>query len=154
MLQLRSILNVADNTGAKKVMMIGMSGKGNRHFAYVSDVINITVKEALPYAQVKKGEILQAVIVRTRKEKRRKDGSYIRFDENAVVLIAGTGKDPFEPKASRVFGPIPREVIERGYQRIGTLAPEIRRYIIMKGREIIAAACEGVSQTVILWRTL
>ncbi len=82
MLQTRSILNVADNTGAKKVMMIGMSGRGNRLYAYVSDVINVTVKEALSYAQVKEGEILQAVIVRSKKEKRRKDGSYIRFDEN------------------------------------------------------------------------
>ncbi|OGK35432.1 50S ribosomal protein L14, partial [Candidatus Roizmanbacteria bacterium RIFCSPHIGHO2_12_FULL_37_9b] len=85
MLQQRSILDVADNTGAKKVMMIGVPGRGNKLFAFVGDIITVTVKEAAPYAQVKEGEILQAVIVRTKKEKRRNDGSYIRFDNNSCV---------------------------------------------------------------------
>ena len=123
MLQLRSILNVADNTGAKRVMMIGMSKSGNRHFAYVGDVINLTVKEALPYAQVKKGEILQAVIVRTRKEKRRKDGSYIRFDDNACVILLD--KNSKEPKGTRVFGPIAKEIKDKGFNKIASLAEEI-----------------------------
>ena len=123
MLQLRSILNVADNTGAKRVMMIGMSKSGNRHFAYVGDVINLTVKEALPYAQVKKGEILQAVIVRTRKEKRRKDGSYIRFDDNSCVILMD--KNSKEPKGTRVFGPIAKEIKDKGFNKIASLAEEI-----------------------------
>lgn len=123
MLQLRSMLNVADNTGAKKVMMIGMSKKGNRHYAYIGDIINVTVKEALPYAQVKKGEILQAVVVRTRKEKRRKDGSYIRFDDNScVILMDKTSKDP---KGTRVFGPIAKEIKDAGFAKISSLAEEI-----------------------------
>ncbi|HEX7542967.1 MAG TPA: uL14 family ribosomal protein, partial [Patescibacteria group bacterium] len=88
MLQLRTILSVADNTGAKKVSMIGMAKKGNRKFAYLGEVINITVKEAQPFSLVKQGEVLSAVIVRTRKEVRRKDGSYIRFDDNACVILA------------------------------------------------------------------
>lgn len=123
MLQLRSILNVADNTGAKKVSMIGMPKKGNRRYAYVGEVINIVVKEAIPYAQVKKGEVLPAVIVRTKKEKRRSDGSYIRFDDNACVILAG--KDTKDPKGSRIFGPIAKEVKDNGFSKIASLAEEI-----------------------------
>lgn len=123
MLQLRTILNVADNTGAKKVSMIGMAKKGNRKFAYLGEVINITVKEALPFSLVKQGEILPAVIVRTRKEKRRKDGSYIRFDENACVIL--TSKEVKDPKGTRVFGPIGKEVKENGFAKIASLAEEI-----------------------------
>ncbi len=123
MLQLRTILNVADNTGAKKVMMIGMSKRGNKLRAYVGDVINITVKEAIPYAQVKQGEILQAVVVRTRKEKKRKDGSYIRFDDNACVILLS--KETKDPKGTRIFGPIAKEVKEKGFAKIASLAPEI-----------------------------
>lgn len=123
MLQLRSILNVADNTGAKRVMMIGMSKRGNRHYAYLADVINVTVKEALPFAQVKKGEILQAVIVRTKKEKRRSDGSYIRFDNNSCVILLD--KNSKDPKGTRVFGPIAKEVKDAGFTKIASLAEEI-----------------------------
>ncbi|MBI4225530.1 50S ribosomal protein L14 [Candidatus Roizmanbacteria bacterium] len=123
MLQLRSILNIADNTGAKKVMMIGLPQKGNKRYAYIGDVINVTVKEALPYAQVKKGEMLQVVIVRTKKEIRRRDGSYIRFDDNAcVTLIEKNSKDP---KGTRVFGPIAKEVKDAGFTKIASLAEEI-----------------------------
>lgn len=123
MLQLRSILNVADNSGAKKVMMIGIPKKGNRRFGYLGEVINVVVKEAIPYGAVKKGEKLQAVIVRTRKEKRRKDGSYIRFDDNACVILAG--KDVKDPKGTRVFGPIAKEVKDNGFSKIASLAEEI-----------------------------
>ena len=123
MLQLRSILNVADNTGAKRVMMIGMSKRGNRHYAYLADVINVTVKEALPFAQVKKGEILQGVIVRTKKEKRRSDGSYIRFDNNSCVILLD--KNSKDPKGTRVFGPIAKEVKDAGFSKIASLAEEI-----------------------------
>ncbi len=123
MLQLRTILNVADNTGAKKVSMIGISKKGNRKYAYLGEVINITVKEALPFSQVKKGEVLPAVIVRTRKEVRRKDGSYIRFDENACVILAS--KEVKDPKGTRIFGPIGKEVKENGFAKITSLAEEI-----------------------------
>jgi large subunit ribosomal protein L14 len=123
MLQLRSILNVADNTGAKKVSMIGMPRKGNRRYAYIGEVINVTVKEAIPYAQVKEGEVLPAVIVRTRKERRRKDGSYIRFDDNACVILAG--KDVKDPKGTRIFGPIAKELKDNGFSKIASLAEEI-----------------------------
>ncbi len=123
MLQIRSILNVADNTGAKKVSMIGMAGKGNRHYAYLGEIINVTVRHAIPYAAVKQGEVLPAVIVRTRKEKRRKDGSYIRFDDNACVILAG--KDVKDPKGTRIFGPIAKEIKENGFAKIASLAEEI-----------------------------
>ena len=114
---------MADNTGAKRVMMIGMSKSGNRHYAYLADVINVTVKEALPFAQVKKGEILQAVIVRTKKEKRRNDGSYIRFDNNSCVILLD--KNSKDPKGTRVFGPIAKEVKDAGFTKIASLAEEI-----------------------------
>ena len=123
MLQTRSILSVADNTGAKRVMMIGMSKKGNRQTAYIGDVINVTVKVALPFAQVKQGEILQAIIVRTRKEKRRSDGSYIRFDDNSCVILLD--KNSKDPKGTRVFGPIAKEVKDAGFNKIASLAEEI-----------------------------
>jgi len=123
MVQPRSILNVADNTGAKKVMMIGLPKKGNRLVAYVGDVITVVVKEALPYSSVKKGDILPAVVVRTKKEKRRPDGSYIRFDDNACVILAGKGVK--DPKGTRVFGPIAKEVKDAGFSKIASLANEI-----------------------------
>ncbi len=123
MLQLRSMINIADNTGAKKVQMIGLPGKGNRKYAYIGDVITVTVKEALPYAQVKKSEILPAVIVRTRKEKRRKDGSYIRFDDNACVIVQA--KDNPDPRGTRIFGPIAKEIKDLGFNKIASLAEEI-----------------------------
>ena len=123
MLQLRSILKVADNTGAKKASMIGMSKKGNRRFAYLGEVINISVKEAIPYAQVKKGEVLTAVIIRTKKEKKRSDGSYIRFDDNACAILLA--KDSKEPKGTRIFGPIAKEVKDAGFGKIASLAEEM-----------------------------
>lgn len=123
MLQLRSMLTVADNTGAKKAVMIGLPKKGNRKYAYIGDMINVVVRDALPFAQVKKGEVLPAVIVRTRKELRRKDGSYIRFDENACVIL--TAKDSKDPKGTRIFGPIAKEIKDLGYSKIASLAEEI-----------------------------
>lgn len=123
MLQLRTILDVADNSGAKKVGMIGMAKMGNRKFAYIGEVINVTVMEAQPFGMVKKGEVHSAVIVRTRKEVRRKDGSYIRFDDNACVLLAS--KEVKDPKGTRIFGPIGKEVKENGFSKIASLAEEI-----------------------------
>lgn len=123
MIQLRTILAVADNTGAKKVYMIGMPKKGNRRYAYLGEIIHIVVKEAIPFAQVKEGEVLPAVVVRTRKEKQRSDGSYIRFDENACVILAEKGVK--DPKGTRIFGPIAKEVKDAGFAKIASLAEEI-----------------------------
>lgn len=123
MLQLRSILTVADNSGAKKVSMIGVPARGNKKIAYVGDVINVAVKEAIPYGQVKKGEKLSAVIVRTHKERKRKDGSYIRFDDNACVILAS--KEVKDPKGTRIFGPIAKEVKDAGFNKIASLAEEV-----------------------------
>ena len=125
MVQQESILKIADNSGARKALVIRVLGGSRRRYASLGDKVVVAIKDAIPTGQVKKGEVAKAVIVRTRKEVRRKDGSYIRFDENAVVLIAGSGKEPKEPKANRVFGPIPRELVELGYQKIASLAPEI-----------------------------
>lgn len=122
-MQLRSILNVADNTGAKKACLIGIPKKGNRRYAYLGEVIMVTIKEAIPHSSVKKGETHRAVIVRTKKEKRRLDGSYIRFDDNACVLLVG--KDVKDPKGTRIFGPIAKEVKDNGFTKIASLAEEI-----------------------------
>ena len=123
MLQLRSILNVADNSGAKKVMFIGMPKKGRKKIGVIGEMLTGVVKDAIPYGQVKKGEIVYAVIVRTRKEVRREDGSYIRFDDNACVVLQG--KDSKEPKGTRIFGPIAKELKDSGYNKIASLAEEI-----------------------------
>ncbi|MDI3472098.1 MAG: large subunit ribosomal protein [Thermotogaceae bacterium] len=121
MIQQESILNVADNSGAKKVLVIRVLGGSHKKYARIGDIIIGTVKEAVPHTDVKKGDIVRGVIVRTRKEYRRKDGSYIRFDDNAVVLI-----DKFnEPRGTRIFGPVARELREKGYMRIISLAPEV-----------------------------
>lgn len=117
------MLNVADNTGAKQVMLIGIPKKGNRHFGYMGEIITGVVKKAMPFGQVKKGEVIYAVIVRTRKEDRRSDGSYIRFDDNACVLLQG--KDIKDPKGTRVFGPIAKEVKDMGFNKIASLAEEM-----------------------------
>lgn len=123
MLQLRSILAVADNSGARQVCLIGIPGRGNKRYAHIGDVITGSVIAADPHAQVKKGDVVYAVVVRTRKESRRVDGSYARFDDNAcVVLLAKGSKDP---KGTRFFGPLAREVKERGYSKIASLASEI-----------------------------
>ena len=123
MLQLRSMLTVADNSGAKQVSMIGVPGRGNKKLARVGDVINAAVKEAIPYGQVKKGEKVSAVVVRTHKEYRRKDGSYIRFDDNACVILQS--KDVKDPKGTRIFGPIAKEVKDAGFNKIASLAEEV-----------------------------
>lgn len=123
MIQTRTMLSIADNTGAKKVMMIGIIRKGNSRKAFIGDVINVSVKEAIPYSQVKKGEIVPAVVVRTRKEKRRKDGSYIRFDENACVILQS--KESKDPRGTRIFGPIAKEIKDLGFAKIASLAEEI-----------------------------
>lgn len=116
------MLSVADNSGAKKLMVIRVLGGYKKRFARIGDVVTCTVKEAAPRAAIKKGEVIHAVIVRQRKEMRRKDGTYIRFDENAAVVIDKKNK---EPKATRIFGPIARELRAAGYQKIISLAPEV-----------------------------
>ena len=121
MIQEYTRLNVADNTGAKKVMCIRVLGGSKRRYARVGDVIVVSVKSAIPGGAVKKGEISKAVVVRTRKEIGRNDGSYIRFDENAAVLI----NDQKEPKGTRIFGPVARELRERQFMKIVSLAPEV-----------------------------
>ena len=123
MLQVRSILTIADNTGAKQAMLIGMPGMGNRKIARIGDIIMVSVKEALPHGEVKKGDILPAVVVRTRKEFRRKDGSYIRFDDNACVVIMA--KDIKDPKGTRIFGPIAKELKDKGFNKIASLAEDV-----------------------------
>jgi large subunit ribosomal protein L14 len=121
MVQMRSILEVADNSGAKKISMILPLGGNTGSRASLGDVITASVKEANPDGAVKKKQVVKAVIVRTRKEVRRKDGSYIRFDQNAAVLIKPDG----EPVGTRVFGPVARELRERGFMKIVSLAPEV-----------------------------
>lgn len=122
MIQHRSMLKVADNSGAKKLMCIRVLGGYKKRYGRIGDVITCTVKEAAPRGTVKKGEVVHAVLVRQRKELRRPDGSYIRFDENAAVII---DKKTKEPKGTRIFGPIARELRAAGYQKIVSLAPEV-----------------------------
>ena len=122
MIQLRTMLKVADNTGAKKIQCIKVLHGYKRRYGGVGDIITVSVKEAVPHSMVKKGEVLHAVIVRTRKETRRSDGSYVRFDDNAVVII---DKKTKEPKGSRVFGPVARELRKKGFNKIISLAPEV-----------------------------
>jgi large subunit ribosomal protein L14 len=121
MVQMRSILEVADNSGAKKIAMIMPLGGNVGYRASLGDVITASVKEASPDGTVKKKQVVKAVVVRTRKEVRRKDGTYIRFDQNAAVLIKPDG----EPIGTRVFGPVARELRERGFMKIVSLAPEV-----------------------------
>jgi len=121
MVQMRSILEVADNSGAKKIAMILPFGGNIGRRASLGDVITASVREANPDGAVKKKQVVKAVIVRTRKEVRRKDGTYIRFDQNAAVLIKPDG----EPVGTRVFGPVARELRERGFMKIVSLAPEV-----------------------------
>jgi large subunit ribosomal protein L14 len=121
MIQEYSRLNVADNSGAKKVMCIRVLGGSERRYASVGDIIVVSVKSAIPNAPVKKGEVSKAVVVRTKKEIRRNDGSYIRFDENAAVLLNDQG----EPRGTRIFGPVARELREKDFMKIVSLAPEV-----------------------------
>lgn len=121
MIQIQTKLNVADNSGARKLQCIKVLGDSRRRYARVGDVISCSVKNAIPGGNVKKGEVVTAVVVRTKKELRRNDGSYIRFDENAAVII---NKEQ-EPVGTRIFGPVARELRERNYMRIVSLAPEV-----------------------------
>jgi large subunit ribosomal protein L14 len=121
MVQQQSILKVADNTGAKEIMCIRCLGGSYRKYARIGDVIVASVKSATPGGVVKKGEVVKAVVVRTKKPTRRADGSYVRFDENAAVII----KDDGNPKGTRIFGPIARELRDKDYMKILSLAPEV-----------------------------
>lgn len=121
MIQNRSILNVADNSGPKRLMVIGIPGKSKQRFAYLGDIVTATVKKSDPQGSIKDHEIIKAVLVRSKKETRRIDGSYIRFDENAGVVIDNNGN----PRGSRIFGPIAREIREKGFFKIASLAPEV-----------------------------
>jgi large subunit ribosomal protein L14 len=122
MLQDRSLVKIADNSGGQIGRVFKILGGSKKRYAEIGDEVVLSIQTAQPRKAVKKKDVHRAVVVRQKKAFRRKDGSYIRFDENAVVLVE---KDKKEPKANRVFGPIPREVVERGYQKIGSLAPEI-----------------------------
>ena len=121
MIQSETRLKVADNTGAKEVLCFKVLGGSKRRYASIGDIIVVSVKQAIPGGMVKKGEISRAVIVRTRKEVGRKDGSYVRFDDNAAVLLTDSG----EPRGTRIFGPVARELREKGFMRIISMAPEV-----------------------------
>ncbi|MBN2029839.1 50S ribosomal protein L14 [bacterium] len=121
MVQQYTKLNVADNTGAKKAQCIKILGGTRRRYGSVGDIVVVSIKSAVPGGSVKKGEVSKAVVVRTNKEKRRKDGSYIRFDDNAIVLI----NEQNEPKGTRIFGPVARELREKQFMKIISLAPEV-----------------------------
>ena len=121
MIQQESVLRIADNTGAKAALCIRVLGGSRRRYAGVGDVIVATVKDAIPNAGIKKGTVVRAVVVRTAKESRRRDGTYIRFDDNAAVIIDDNG----EPKGTRIFGPVGRELREKKYMKIVSLAPEV-----------------------------
>ena len=121
MIQQESRVRVADNTGAKEILCIRVLGGSSRRYAGIGDVIVATVKDAIPGAGVKKGDVVKCVVVRTKKEKRRPDGSYIRFDENAAVII----KDDLTPRGTRIFGPVGRELRDKKFMRIVSLAPEV-----------------------------
>jgi large subunit ribosomal protein L14 len=121
MIQQESMVKVADNSGAKRALVIRVLGGTRRRYAGLGDVVIVAVKDALPNGTVKKSDVARAVVVRTAKETRRKDGSYIRFDENAVVIINDAG----EPRGTRIFGPVARELREKKYSKIVSLAPEV-----------------------------
>ena len=123
MIQLRSVLRVADNSGAKLLRVIQVYGGSKRRFGYVGDVVSASVIDAQPQSEIKKGEVVRAVIVRTKKEKRRANGEYVRFDDNAGVII--TARKSLDPVGTRVFGPIAREVKDKNYNKIASLASEV-----------------------------
>ena len=122
MIQHRTILTSADNTGARKLQCIRVLSGYKKRYARIGDIVTVVVKEAQPHSMVKKSEVLHAVIIRTKKETRRKDGSYIRFDDNAAVII---DKENNEPKGTRIFGPVARELRVKGFNKIISLAPEV-----------------------------
>ena len=121
MIQSESVLKVADNSGAKKVLCIKVLGGSKRRYASVGDIITVTVKEAIPNSKVKKGEVMRAVIVRTAKEIRRPEDTYVKFDDNSAVLLSSNG----EPVGTRIFGPVARELRAKGFMKIISLAPEV-----------------------------
>ncbi len=121
MIQAETILNVADNSGAKKVLCIKVLGGSKKRYATIGDIIVVTVKEAIPHAKVKKGEVMRAVVVRTSKEMKRMDDTWVKFDENAAVILSNTG----EPIGTRIFGPVARELRNQGFMKIISLAPEV-----------------------------
>jgi large subunit ribosomal protein L14 len=121
MIQPQTILKVADNSGARKIMCINVLGSSNVRYARIGDVIVASVKQAIPNAPVKKGDVVKAVVVRTKKEFRREDGSYVKFDENAAVLI----NEQKDPVGTRIFGPVARELRKKNFMKIITLAPEV-----------------------------
>ena len=121
MIQQETILKVADNTGAKEILCIRVLGGSSRRYAGIGDIIVATVKDAIPGGNVKRGDVVKAVIVRTVKERRRADGSYIKFDENAAVII----KNDNDPRGTRIFGPVGRELRDKKFMRIVSLAPEV-----------------------------
>ncbi len=122
MIQFRAMIKVADNTGARVVQCIKVLGGYRKRYATIGDVITVAVKEATPHSSIKKGDVLHAVVVRTKKEIKRNDGTCLRFDENACVII---DKEKKEPKGTRIFGPVPREVRQAGFIKIASLAPEV-----------------------------
>lgn len=121
MVQQQTVLNVADNSGAKKIMVIRVLGGSKKRFGRIGDIVVASVKEAIPNGNVKKGDVIKAVIVRTKKETGRPDGSYIKFDDNAAVVLNANN----EPRGTRIFGPVAREVRAKGYMKIVSLAPEV-----------------------------
>ena len=122
MIQKETVLTVADNSGAKEAKLIGIPGYSKRRYAKIGDIVTVSVQKSIPNTGIKRHEVHKAVIVRTKKELRRKDGTYIRFDDNALVLIDVKNK---APKGSRIFGPVARELKERGFDKIVSLAPEV-----------------------------
>ena len=121
MIQTETMLNVADNSGARKVLCISVLGGTRKRYASIGDVIVVTVKEAIPHAKVKKGDVMTAVIVRTKKEMKRMDDTWVKFDENAAVMLSAAG----EPIGTRIFGPVARELRNQGFMKIISLAPEV-----------------------------
>ena len=140
MIQQESRLKVADNTGAKEILTIRVLGGSGRRYAGIGDVIVATVKDAIPGGNVKKGDVVKAVVVRTRKETRRPDGSYIRFDENAAVILKNDG----EPRGTRIFGPVGRELRDKKFMRIVSLAPEVIGWQRRSVRAISLRSCAAV----------
>jgi large subunit ribosomal protein L14 len=123
MIQFMSTLQSADNSGAKKLQCITVLGGNKKRYAKIGDLMTLVVKEAQPYSMVKKGDVVPGVLVRSKKETRRKDGSYVRFDENAAVILVD--KDSKDPRGTRIFGPVARELRTKGYTKIISLAPEV-----------------------------
>ena len=121
MIQTETVLNVADNSGAKKVLCIRVLGGTRKRYARIGDIIVVTVKEAIPHAKVKKGEVMRAVVVRTAKEMKRMDDTWVKFDENAAVMLSASG----DPIGTRIFGPVARELRNQGFMKIISLAPEV-----------------------------